>query len=471
MLLRRQWRAAVTWRPRALAADTPLYLALADRIAEDVASGRLAPGARLPTHRELAEMLEIDLTTVTRGYGEARRRGLLVGRVGRGTFVRAAAPGDPHAPNDPGAVVDLSQNVPPSLDSDLPSTALRDTLTELSRSVDVGALLAYHDNAGMEAHRDAGAGWVSLRVPGADASRIVVTNGAQHAISVLLSLLAKPGETVMTEALTYPALRSAAAYAHLHVRGLEMDDDGIVVDAFRRACRAGGRVLYATPTLQNPTTISSSPKRRAALARVAREFGVRIIEDDVYGILVDDAPAPLATYVPELTYFLSSLTKAVAGGLRIGYVYCPTAEEADRVAAGVRVTTWMAPPLMAQIASQWIRSRTARDLLRANRAEAVRRQAIAARALSSFKWHTERFSYHGWLELPDGWTTAEFVAQARKARVTVAPGDAFAVSGRCEPAAVRISLTACADRDALGLALERVAQLLVLGPRASTSLL
>ena len=461
----------MSWRPRALRQDAPVYLALADSIAEDVAAGRLRPGTQLPTHRELAQILEVDLTTVTRGYAEARKRGLLLGRVGRGTFVRGSvgSPRGRHGSAD--AVADLSLNLPPHLDPDLPAQALSATLAELSQSLDVGSLLEYQDNAGMELHRQAGASWVSQRIPDADPSAIVVTNGAQHAISVLLSALTSHRDVVLAEALTYPAFRSAAEHLKLDVRGVEMDEDGIRVDAFRRACRAGARLLYVTPTLQNPTTISMPPARRAAIARVAREFGVRIIEDDVYGILVDDAPAPLATYVPELTYFLSSLTKAVAGGLRIGYVLCPSSADADRIAGGVRVTTWAAPPLMAQIASRWVRSRIAGEILRANRAEAARRQAIATRMLSPYAWHAERFSYHGWLQLPDGWTTAEFVAHARKTRVAVTPGDAFAVSGRCEPPAVRLSLTATADRDSLEDALGRLVHLLELGPRASTSVL
>jgi DNA-binding transcriptional MocR family regulator len=448
-----------------------MYLALADRIAEDIATGRLTPGARLPTHRALAHALDVDLTTVTRGYAEARRRGLLVARVGRGTFVRDISGTRTQRIEGSDALTDLSQNLPPQLEPDLPATSLTVTLEELSKSLDASALLRYQDNAGMHMHREAGAAWVSQRIAGADPARVVVTSGVQHAISVVLSLLASPGEVVMTEALTYPGFRSAAEHAHLEVRGLEMDNDGITVDAFRRACRDGARVLYVTPTLNNPTTISSSPRRRAALARIARERGVRIVEDDVYGMLPDDPPAPLATHAPELTYFLSSLTKTVAGGLRIGYVLCPTAAEADRVASGVRVTTWMAPPLMAHIASRWVRSYTGRDLLKANRAEAARRQTIAARILSPFRWHAQRCSYHGWLELPDSWTTAEFVAQARRARVAVTPGDAFAVSGRCEPPAVRLSVTACPDREALEQSLKRIARLMELGPRASTSVM
>lgn len=461
----------MTWRPRALRADTPVYLALADAIAEDVAASRLRPGHQLPTHRELARALGVDLTTVTRGYAEARRRGLLVGRVGRGTFVRGGLSGPGMPARGADGVEDLSQNFPPKLEPDLPAMALTATLEELSHSLDVSALMKYQDNEGMELHRQAGASWVGERVPDPHPAHLVVTCGAQHAISVLLSVLASPGDVVMTESLTYPAFRSAADHLGLKVRGLEMDEDGITVEALRRGCGAGSRLLYVTPTLHNPTTISSSPRRRAALARVARKFGVRIIEDDVYGILADGAPAPLATHAPELTYFLASLTKAVAGGLRIGYVLCPTATDAQRVAGGVRVTTWMAPPLMAHIASRWIRSRTARETLRANRAEAARRQGIASRLLAPYAWRSQRFSYHGWLELPTGWTTAEFVAEARRVRVTVTPGDAFAVSGRCDPPAVRLSLTAVQDRDALESALQRLARLLELGPRGSSGVL
>ncbi len=462
----------MTWNPRALPRDRPVYLALADRIADDLAAGRLAPGTRLPTHRELAKLLGVDLTTITRGYTEARRRGLVIGRVGRGTFVRGGdETGRARGLQGAGDVADLSQNLPPRLDPDLPTAALTATLEELAASPDAGVLLRYHDNAGMQSHREAGAAWISQRVPDVDPARVVVTIGAQHAISVLLATLASPGDVVMTEALTYPAFRSAAEHARLRLRGLEIDDDGIVVDSFRRACKAGARLLYATPTLHNPTTISTSTRRRAALARIASQFNVRIIEDDIHGILADDESAPLATHAVEHSYFLSSLTKAVAGGLRIGYLLCPTPADAERMAGGVRVTTWMAPPLMAHIASRWVRSRTAREILKANRTEAARRQAIASRILSSYSWKAHRFSYHGWLELPTGWTTAEFVGQARRAGVAVTPGDTFAVSGRCEPAAVRLSLTAVPDRETLDVALRRIAGLLELGPRASTSVL
>lgn len=448
-----------------------MYLALADRIAEDVASGRLTPGIRLPTQRGLAQSLGVDLTTVTRGYAEARRRGLLSGKVGRGTFVVPVLRAGGRALGESESLTDLSLNLPPRLEPDVPGIALAQTLAELPKTGEIGSLLEYQNNAGMDAHRAAGASWIGQRGAEPDANRVVVTSGAQHAISVLLSTLLTPGDVVLTEELTYPGFRAAAEYLGLGIHGLPLDDEGIVVDAFRKACRARAKVLYIQPTLHNPTTITTSPERRAALVKVARTHGVKIIEDDVYAALAESAPPPLVTYAPELVYYVASLTKALAGGLRIGYVLSPTPQDAERIAAGVRVTTWMAAPLMAHIASDWVRSYVARDILKANRDEARRRQATAAGVFRGWTWRADRSGYHGWLELPEPWSSAEFVTRARKSGVAVTPADAFAVGDGVSVQAVRLSVTAARDTSTLKLALDRLVRLLELGPRMSTQVM
>jgi DNA-binding transcriptional MocR family regulator len=425
----------------------------------------LTAGARLPPQRSLAEALGIDFTTVTRGYAEAERRGLVLGEPGRGTFVRAGDVAE-RARSAAGNVVDLSMNFPPQHDADLAATQLRDTLSGVTRLSDVYPLLAYQDTAGMESYRAAAARWLGSRGVVPDPSRVVLTCGAQHGLTVLLMILMKPDETVLTEVVTYPGFKALAESLHLRVVGLPLDDDGIDPDAFKKACRAGAKVLYVTPTLHNPTTLTWSQARRAAVARIAVSYGVRIIEDDVYGPLAAGAPAPLATFATENTYFVTSLTKAVAGGLRVGYVFSPSRAETGRVAAGVRMTTWMAAPLMAHIASDWIRSGVAKKLLESNRAEASRRQAVAKRALRTWDFKGARGSYHGWLTLPRGWSSAAFAAESRRRGVVVAPVDAFAV-GTGAQAAVRLSLTAAADTGALEAALARLSELLEVGPRGA----
>lgn len=111
-------RVEVSWVPALGRAKGPLYLAIADEIAADIAAGRLANGMRLPPQRVLAAALGIDFTTVSRAYNEARRRGLVEGRVGQGTYVRTRerSSGRPSADRLAAGLVDMSMNLPPLFD-------------------------------------------------------------------------------------------------------------------------------------------------------------------------------------------------------------------------------------------------------------------------------------------------------------------------------------------------------------------
>ncbi|MDP3175761.1 MAG: GntR family transcriptional regulator, partial [Phenylobacterium sp.] len=143
--------AEADWSPRLARAAGPHYLAIADAIEEDMRSGRLSVGTRLPPQRSLAAQLGIDFTTVSRGYAEAARRGLVEGRVGQGTYVRAAAP-PPRAP------VDLSMNLPPHFDDPALTARLWDEVASL-REGGLDLLLRYQDPAGALRDRAAGAAW------------------------------------------------------------------------------------------------------------------------------------------------------------------------------------------------------------------------------------------------------------------------------------------------------------------------
>jgi DNA-binding transcriptional MocR family regulator len=464
------------WTLRSLLDRGPLYLALADQIAEDVAAGRLTPGTRLPPQRHLAARLGVDLTTVTRAYAEATRRGLIAGHVGRGTFVRAgaaatrprtrAARASRVAPSEP-LHVDLSRNIAPRLDPDPAAESLAATLAAYARRPDLDALLMrYEPNAGREADRAAGATWLATRGLDASPDRVIVSAGAQHALAVVFGALAASGDVVLAESLTYPGFRAVAAQLGLAIEGLPMDDEGIVVDAFAAACRSGrARLLYCMPTLHNPTAASMSPSRRREIARIATRYDVTIVEDDVYGTLGRDAPPPLATFAPERSYVVTSLSKAVAPGLRIGYVLAPDAASAERVATAVHATMWMAPPLLSEIASGWIADGTALRVLDARRAEARLRQRVARRVMRDLDWRADPEGYHGWLQLPDAWSSAEFVGESRRAGVALTPGDAFAVAAGGRPA-VRVGLGSAQDAAALEDALTRLRRILERAPGA-----
>ena len=439
------------WRPRVDRTHGPLYLALADAIGGAIAAGELTQGMRLPPQRALAKLLEMDPTTVTRGYAEARRRGLVDATVGRGTFVL----GGQAAAARPAALVDLSMNMPPLPASPSLRQMLQDGLAALMRGADLHALMTYHLGAGSPADREAGAAWLRPLLGEVDPGRVLVCSGAQCALSALISLLSRPGDVMLTEPLTYPRFRSAAAQGGVRLHAVAADAEGLLPDALAAACRAlRPKALYCVPTLQNPTTVTMPQARRCAVAEVARRHGVTVIEDDAYGALPSVPVRALATFAPELTFYVGTLAKCLSPGLRIAYVAAPPAAAA-RLEAVLRATSMMPPPLMAALVTLWVRQGTAAALREGVRREIAARQSIARAMLPEGSFAAGESGPHLWLTLPPAWHRIAFGAHVRALGLAVAVADAFAV-GETTPNAVRIGLGAASGQSALRTALAAV---------------
>ncbi|WP_207480675.1 aminotransferase-like domain-containing protein [Arenibaculum pallidiluteum] len=440
------------WVPELAAAPGPIYLAVVDALEADIAAGSLPPGRRLPTHRSLAAALRVDLTTITRAYAEARRRGLVDAAVGRGTFVRAVPRRAPAK-----AEIDLSMNMPPQPPGAAIPTRLAQATAAVLRRTDPAQLLSYHPSGGSLADRRVGAAWLAPLIPGLQAERVLVSGGAQAAVMALLTMLARAGEVVLTEAFTYPGLRAAAAQLGIRLEALPMDAEGLLPDALEEACRRlSPSALYCIPTIQNPTTATMPAARREAVAEVARRHGLRIVEDDAYGMLPTQPLPPLASFAPELTWYVSTLSKCLSPGLRIAYVAAPDELQAERAQAALRATIQMAPPLSAAVATRWIQDGTAQSILQAIRAESRERQKLARAALPAGLAAGHPDGHHLWLRLPPSWSAPAFADHVRRAGLAVVPSGAFAV-GATPVEALRISLGAAADRAVLGAALHRIA--------------
>lgn len=450
-------RASHEWRPTIRKGVSPLYLAIADALAADIQLGNLAPGDRLPPQRTLADALEIDFTTVSRAYAEARRRGLVEGRVGQGTYVRAArAPTAGRASST--GVVDMGMNLPPKFDDAALNARLWAAIGDLEGPGGTDLLLRYQEAGGARSDRAAGAAWLATRIPEIVADRLLVCPGTQAALLSLLTLLGEPGRPVAVEELTYPGFRSLAAHLSIPLAPVPMDSEGLLPDGFEAVCRHDApKLLYCTPTLHNPTTATMSLKRREAILAIARRYGVGIIEDDAYGKLPQDAPPPLAALAPDIVYHVAGLSKCLSPALRIAYVAMPDARGAARLAGAVRATTSMASPLTAAIATHWIESGLADEALAAICAETEMRRRLAVELLGELGLVSATHAFHAWLPLSNGWTRGELAARLRTAGVGVVTSDAFAV-GR-PPEAVRLGLGAAQTHDRLLRSLELIADL------------
>jgi DNA-binding transcriptional MocR family regulator len=239
-----------------------------------------------------------------------------------------------------------------------------------------------------------------------------------------------------------------------------MDAQGLRPDALRAACRAGApRVLYCQPTLHNPTTAVMSEARRRELVQIAQKHELLIVEDDVHGRLVEGGPPPLAALAPDLTVHLSGTAKTLAPGLRIGYVRAPRTL-VSRLATAIRATTWMAAPLLAEVAAVWIEDGTADHILARNRKEAAARHRLALSVLGRFEVQSHPAAHHLWLHLPEPQRSETFTAAARRAGVAVTPALAFVVGAGAAPRAVRVCLGLARDRAQLEQGLRILAGIL-----------
>ncbi len=437
------------WLPADLSPRGPVYLAIADALARDLDAGLLSPGERLPTHRDLARQIGVNVVTVTRAYAEAARRGLVDGEVGRGTFVAKRDPAvPPHLPITPehGALLDFHFNLP-ALDPrvcdarDVVRSMLDDGLDPLAGSYLAGGSLA---------HRSGGAAWMARTGLETDASRVVLTSGGQHAMSVAFSAITSPGDTILMEELTYPGMKSLASLLHLRTLPVAMDAHGILPSALETACRKSNpKALYCMPTLQNPTGIVWPEERRREVLEVAQRYGLLVVEDDTTAFLVEHPPLPLAALAPNDVVFVSSTSKSLGAGLRVGYLHLPTGRDGlyDHVVASVAAQSWMTAPWMAEIATRLIEGGTADRIVAARRREVLERREIADRYLGELVTDTHAACSFLWLSLPDPWRSAEFAEDARSAGIAVTSSEAFCVGRAHAPHAARICIGTPARRD------------------------
>jgi DNA-binding transcriptional MocR family regulator len=439
------------WLPNLESRRGPIYRCIADAIDQDVQSGVLRAGTKLPPHRDLADHLGVTVTTVTRAYTEAARRGLTNGHVGRGTFIRGQETED--AP-ERGGLLDLTINF---LMPDREVINLQARLFQ-RRALPWTQLLGYAPKAGHLRHRQAMAAWLASGGLTIDPDRIVLTAGAQHAIATTLPAVTPRGGTVLTEELTYAGMRVLAQQVGLKVRGVAMDAEGLKPEALDEACRATrAQVLYCMPRLQNPTSAVMSERRRRQVAALAERHRLIVVEDDTYGFLSPER-APLAALIPHRTVYLTSLSKSLFAGMRLGCAVAPPPLR-DMIARHVWASMIMTSPIGADLLSGWIEDGTAARIAGWKRHEVTARQTMVKRLLAGQRYQTHPFSPHIWLSLPPRWTSEAFVAEARARGVAVNAASEFAVDG-IEPRAVRVCVGPPRTRAGLELALGRLAETL-----------
>ena len=451
------------WLPKLDPGSDSIYARIVAALERDVRLGAVERGARLPPQRSLADHLHVSVGTVTKAYLEAERRGLVHAHVGRGTFVSDAGSQRTTGEAARDRVVDLSLNVAPH---EAAARRLLSTPTG-KRNSDLLDALVYSPAPGPDAHRRAAVAWLSQVAHfEPEWTRLLITIGAQQAMSLVFGLLCRPKDTVLCEAATFFGMRRLAEHCDYTLHGIQMDEEGLRPEALERAVKStGAKVLYTMPTVQNPTSRTMGSGRRADIARIVRRHKLWVVEDDTYALFAPRAPKglfPLASILPEQCFYLASISKSLSTGLRVGFLCCPAGPHFDALVKAVQATVYAPPSLGSVIFSRWVNDGSAFEIADAVKVEIERRVSLAKTLLGNQIASEIRLAPHFWLPMSE--LEAERTAgRALRAGVAVtAPGPAILrpdlISG------LRVCLGAASDMADLTLGLERLRSVLQFEP-------
>jgi DNA-binding transcriptional MocR family regulator len=446
------------WAARIKGGSLPAYQLIPELIAEDLRNGRLTPRQRFPPLRDLAVTLELNYTTVVRGFAEARQRGLVAARPGLGSYARGSFIG---LPLRAGTGAEMTMNLPPELADHPAMQQLRESAAAFMTATALPDLMRYQDFGGTPHERGVAAEWLAQWVPGAKADRVLIAPGIHSVLLALVSLLVKPGQGLCVESMVYPGMKAIAAQLGVQLQPLAMDQDGLVPQAFEAACKSiPVAALYLCPNLHNPTTATLPIHRREQIADIALRFSIPIIEDDAYGMLPAATPPALADFAPDLSYYIGGMSKWLGAGLRTAYVLARGPAAAQRLAGALRATTVMASPLTSALVAHWIERGLAAEVLAAVRAECGWRSWLIRDRLGTCGVRTQPNGFHAWLPLAanadDGrYLAIETAARLRDLGVAAVAGSVFSTDQQ-PPEGLRLCLGGDLTRDDCGRALQAV---------------
>ena len=449
----------------------PRYRAIADALRDAVKSGKAPPGTRLPPLRDLAYELGVTVGTVSRAYALAASRGEVSGEVGRGTYVRGHG-GHERGNTGVGSASFLTlpeatevamkaAYAPPAGQTEFMGAAMSTLIADLPTQPGASPFNNYILPGGGQAERAAAASWLALGPFAPQADEILVCSGVQQAILTAILCATEPGDVILTEALTYHAMVNQSGLMGRRVAPVDIDDEGLMPDALDRAARElKPAALFIVPTLQNPTSAIMSEFRRREIVAIAERHDFTIIEDDIYGMLVEDRPLPLAQFAPERTWYTTSLAKSAGCGLRVGFLVPPRALQ-ERARAILHGQGQTVPPLMAELAARLIVSGDAATICGNIKSEMRERHALTGKMLAGHGIAAHPASLYVWLELPQEWRAHAFVEAARARGIAIAAGEDFMV-GRMDRASrhVRLAIGQPQTREELIQGLDVVATLL-----------
>lgn len=459
------------WFPDLTTAKGAKYLILSEAISKAIDTGHLTAGEKLPPVRELAFQIKVTPGTVAKAYSRLVDRGVLEAAVGRGTFVAESRPPRSENPlvgqleidstthnSDPDTFV--VNMMSPHLPNVGQATLMRKLLAQIAQDPPSG-LMHYPTRASSLPARNAVAKLVNrLPVGSVSADDIVLANGGQNAITLVMQTVLKGRKpVVLVEDLSYPGFRRAAEMLRADVISVPMDEHGIIPEALEALCRTHEAQLLCTcPEVHNPTCLLTPESRRREIADIARRQNLTLLEDDCYRMRLAEASS-YRRLLPELSWFVGSISKQLTPALRLGYVLAPEGKSALARRSAEHSFFGIATPL-TDLSAALLDHPDTLDLMEkvCDRANAY--VEIAVNILGGFDLSWRKDVLFFWLKLPQGWRASAFCRAAEGVGVKIRSAEDY--QGRNDPSchAVRMAVNGGVSLHSYENALIRLRELL-----------
>ena len=437
----------MTWKPNITNKKGPLYKVLSDLLEEDIRNGTLKPGDKLPPQRELADFLDVNLSTISRTFKLCEQKGLISGETGRGTYISSDVNVNTTLldPTNTKDLIEMGATYPPYEQNKYIIKFIENML----RNPDSHRFLEYSSPCGTIAQRSSGVKWLKKLNFNVTKENILLASGGQNALCAVLSSLFQTGDRIGTDPLIYSGLKTLAKMLGIQLVPIIQEMNEMSPVALKNYCKNNElKGIYLIPDHQNPTTHSMSLKTRKELAEVAKEYNLIIIEDGINSMLNDNPIIPIAALAPEQTIYISSISKVLCAGLRVSFIASPPIFQKTLESALYNINM-MVSPFNAEIIHELINSPMADKIMKERRELIMERSNLTSIILSDFDIFGDQYCNFRWLMLPEGWNGKIFETCAKNAGVQVYCAERFAIGNTAVPAAVRISITAPKDLNEL----------------------
>lgn len=416
----------------------PIYIYLADTLEADILCGKLTPGTKLPPQRELADYLDINLSTVTRAFKLCEQRGLICSVVGNGTYISSDA-----ASNSMLMLNNPNQNII-EMGAILPNVELNKYVSSylqvMAAEPDFYKLLQYgtieYDDLQIQAARK----WLSYFSLPSSREHILFSTGSQNAIFATLAARFQSGDRIATMPTTYPGLKVAAKILGIHLIPLRLEHGKITESVLQYAFNIQNvKGFYFIPDFHNPTSELLSVTTRKLIAAFCEKEKIPVIEDAIYSLFMPEPLPPISSFAPYQGIFISSTSKTLAPGLRLAVIHCPV-----DIYPAIKESLYgmqIAPPaLLMQLFTRLILSGRFENIRRLRIEDLEIRNRIFDEIMTDCENTGNIHSPIRWVQLPTHIAPAQFEALALSHNLQIYGADRFTVGSEPVPNAIRVSL-------------------------------